>query len=222
MTARPILFSGPMVRALLEGRKTQTRRAVKPLTKRHPIQNLAIDGVSHDRNYSGKHDDPESWGFVAAEDGCDMALADWVGVLCPYGKPGDLLWVRETISRSTTTPGYMAYSADDQLVYDGERGWPSSIERRKTIVSIHMPRWASRLTLRITDVRVQRLADISEADAIAEGITLPPGPGYGPIVRSTFTVLWDSINGQGSFDSSPWIWALTFDVIKANVDQVSQ
>lgn len=205
MTARPILFSGPMVRALLEGRKTQTRRVIK-FKPWHQIE---------------ERDDGKPWPWMYDD---DNSADCWVP--CPYGQPGDLLWVREKWAPQAdceasaerwnserTGPKPLLHFAADQ---DADP-WIS-----KWRPSIHMPRWASRLTLRITDVRVQRLADISEADAIAEGITLPPGPGYGPIVRSTFTVLWDSINGQGSFDSSPWIWALTFDVIKANVDQVSQ
>lgn len=215
MSDHPILYSGPMIRALLEGRKTQTRRVVKRLRgwPEHSFCDLVLQP-------------PAVWWW----DGKHERLG--VRQDCPYGQPGDLLWVRETISRSTTTPGYMAYSPDDQLVYDGERGWPSSIERRKTIVSIHMPRWASRLTLRITDVRVERLQKISEADAIAEGISPEWEPGCsGRLMEaiggfsfrpaaSAYADLWESINGPGSWDANPWVWVISFDVIKANIDQV--
>lgn len=164
MKARPILFSGPMIRALLDGRKTQTRRVVKPLSMRHPIVNLAEHGDSG-RGYSGRFNDPESWGFPYAEDGADMALADWPE-LCRYGRPGDLLWVRETwmdllgtgIEHRNTPGGKLqryAYGADSPA-------GSSSDECRKDFglkwrPSIHMPRAASRLTLHITDLRVHRL-----------------------------------------------------------------
>lgn len=257
MSDHPILYSGPMIRALLEGRKTQTRRVVKPLTKRHPIQNLAIDGVSHGRNYSGKHDDPESWGFVAAEDGCDMALADWVGVLCPYGKPGDLLWVRETFQplfADEWEEGRNPDGSGDRANYKTGEGYaphyvadcgptefvtPDGDLVTRCTSPIHMPRWASRLTLRITDVRVERLQDISEADSIAEGVERtctndgwrhycndPEQEAAGLTPFSTalasFASLWRSINGPGSWNANPWVWAISFDVIKANIDHLSQ
>src|SRR3546814_4269621 len=90
-SARPILFSAPMIRALLAGSKTQTRRIVKPLSKAHPILNLSEHGSSG--TYTGRFNDPDSWGFPCAEDGNDMPLSWWIGSLCQYGKAGDLLWV---------------------------------------------------------------------------------------------------------------------------------
>lgn len=239
--ARPILFSGPMVRALLDGRKTQTRRIVKPLSKRHPIVNLAEHGADIGlRTYSGRFNDPDSWGFIAAEDGADMVLADWPE-LCPYGKPGDLLWVRETWAdlRGAGFGAPFGYAASTD-----SRGNEVRIEYGiKWKPSIHMPRVASRLTLRITDVRVQRLQDISEEDAIAEGLErsgaldgqelyrIPRGPlpagvrvepfkpeGQPPIPM--YLLLWDQINGDGAAAGNPWVWALTFDVLRENVDKV--
>ncbi len=239
MTDRPILYSGPMVRAQLEGRKTQTRRVVKPLTKRHPIKNLAIDGMSSSRNYSGRQNDPGSWGFVGAEDGEDMPLADWIRELCPYGKTGDLLWVRETwmdlrgtgIEHRPTPDSPIrryAYGADSP------RGSHSDEVRKdyglKWRPSIFMPRRASRLTLRITDVRVQRLQDISEDDALAEGIDVGAmnaancasfrAGTHNRLLAFEYRSLWESINGAGSWDANPWVWALTFDVIQRNIDAV--
>src|SRR3546814_6956001 len=93
-SARPILFSAPMIRALLAGSKTQTRRIVKPLSKAHPILNLSEHGSSG--TYTGRFNDPDSWGFPCAEDGNDMPQSWWICSLCQYGTAGDQLWVRET------------------------------------------------------------------------------------------------------------------------------
>lgn len=147
---RPILFSGPMVRALLAGRKTQTRRIVKP---QPPAS--AVD-AGHIR--SG---DPASNGVWLWLDSRDLMDASAIGegFRCPYGVAGDRLWGRETWCESDTPSGF-AYAADYAHDTRGY-GWRPSI---------HMPRAAARLTLAITDVRVERLQDISEADAIAEGL----------------------------------------------------
>ena len=151
---RPILFSAPMVRAILEGRKTQTRRVVKPQPHHGPVGEMVCLG------------------------GADWAMDD--GDLsgqfrCPYGVPGDRLWVREAWAPNEGSAGGYIYRAD---VGEGSSGfyqadlkigeWTHIAPRWRS--SIHMPRWASRITLRITDVRVERLQDISEADAIAEGL----------------------------------------------------
>lgn len=254
--ARPILFSGPMIRALFAGNKTQTRRIVKPRWGLPAIQNL------HDTDphlFSGRHADPESWGWPFADDGAPMSLACWKDLLCPYGKAGDLLWVRETFARHPQFAD-LAYQADD----DGE-GFEDSdgfLWEPKYSPSIHMPRSISRLTLRVTEVRVQRLQEISEADAIAEGATSKPddGPFAGtrpPIwsmnwpdqkpvegwhyvslgsARYAFGNFINELHGgprwnctrenlrrddpRGLFEENPWVWALSFEVIKANVDQV--
>lgn len=195
-----------MVRALLEGRKSQTRRIIKPLTKRHPLVNLKEHAVGeHKEHYSGRFDDPMSWGFVCADDGADMLLGQWLN-LCPYGQPGDLLWVRETFKP--------IHSGDPS------RGAEYRAERVKDDISwkpgIHMPRWASRLTLRITEIRVQRLKDIDGLDALAEGIDRE----FETAPWRTYLKLWNSIHGEGAWQQNPWVWAITFEVIKANVDQV--
>jgi len=216
--ARPILFSSPMINALLDGRKTQTRRIVKP---------------------------PRQWPENSHPDPFAMPPAVWwwngkhhrVGVRqeCPYGSVGDLIWVREAfaplIVNDWPNPvGPVIYRAEGtHEEYPGR--W---------IPSIHMARRFSRLTLRITDVRVQRLQEISEADAQAEGLEAIDFP-YGrfwrnyllsdseaqcsPMLetpRESFLSLWDSINARRGYgwDVNPWIWALSFDVIHANVDQV--
>ncbi|QEH36605.1 hypothetical protein OJF2_51890 [Aquisphaera giovannonii] len=222
MNARPILMSAPMVRASLDGRKTQTRRVVKPaFGRKHPIVNLQEHGIG---DYSGEFNDPGSWGYPCAEDGNDMPLAYWLD-LCPYGQPGDLLWVREAFARNGIRDGEKVfYRADGESQFMGEMResngnvtryftdhWERNGEKRKGAdwkPSIHMPRWASRLTLELTGVRVERLKGISEADAKAEGCFFTD---YG---RRCFH------QGQGDVDSCPakpehhpqrdgWMWAPT-------------
>lgn len=178
MKERPILFSAPMVRAIVAGTKTQTRRIVKP-------------GV--------------------LEDGWPIAYA---AERCPYGAPGDRLWVRETWAKAGEVGDDIEYRADnpDPL---GARWRPS----------IHMPRWASRLLLEVTAVRVERLQDISEDDACAEGVqeldgTLDELALYARAKkmgecatdsRVWFAELWDSINGtRAPWASNPFVWVVSF------------
>ena len=172
MSERPILFSGPMVRALLDGRKTQTRRVVKP----QPDAALGdLPGAA--------------WN------------AGFVNVSCPYGAPGDTLWARETWG---PFEGGFIYRADEgpNVKPDDGRWHPS----------IHMPRWASRLTLHIKSVRVERLQEISEADALAEGCTAKLAEEAPALdeARQDFRELWESINGPGSWDANPWVWVVEF------------
>lgn len=221
---RPILFSGPMIRALLDGRKTQTRRVVKP-------QPLLVG-----QTYTWPCDGRNSKAAWAS------AIKDPQSMLrfCPYGAVGERLWVRETFAI-----GYE--SIDGKLQLFDENGdeldetvfyratdpyltWTDSEGCRTDKVPwkspIHMPRAASRITLEITDVRVQRLQEISDEDAIAEGAKAFPtgyvfeGTGYDRAKlchthpSTAFAMLWDEINGPGSWESDPWVWALTFRVVK--------
>lgn len=183
---RPILFSAPMVRALLDGRKTQTRRIVKP----------QADSIEPHDGYPGEW---SPW-----KDGERQA-----SILCPYGVSGDRLWVRETtiIAPKRWNDGYGATHVDaegDKRIVQYLATSPSRDAAKaynlKATPTIHMPRWASRITLELTDVRVHRLLDITEDDARAEGAEN----------ARAFVTLWDSINGKGSWDASPWVWALTF------------
>jgi hypothetical protein len=181
MKERPILFSAPMVRALLDGTKTQTRRAVK-----YP----APDGKS------GWHPTATGWNFLPG--GSDRPV-------CPYGRIGDQLWVREAwapkaIDPECTTVAYRA--TDDEC----NGPWKPSI---------HMPRWASRILLEVTGVRVERLLDISESDAIAEGVEplTHPGAVFRP-AASAYSDLWEQINGTGSWAANPWVWVVEFKVVK--------
>lgn len=201
MNARPILFSAPMVRAILEGRKTQTRRPVKG----------------------------EALKWLAPAMFKPEFVADPENRLCPYGNPGGLLWVRETWAqpyRRTNTNSGVIYRADGPeylSIAERKYGWGAEAQWRP---SIHMPRRASRITLEITGVRVERLLDISEADAQAEGVQLLNA--IGPDQRLSgddrartqlthpftiaFASLWDDVyadRGAG-WSANPWVWIVEF------------
>ena len=176
---RPILFSGAMVRAILEGRKSQTRRIIKPTQPRD-------DG----RWPAGRDPVPD----------------------CPYGVPGDRLWVRETFR--TLALGDIKYRADEDAATDGFRWKPS----------IYMPRSACRLVLEVTAVRVERLQAISVKDILAEGAVARPHDdqfGHNPVsafdgmcyldLQSLWAAGWDSINAKRApWASNPWVWVITF------------
>ena len=202
MADKPIIFSAPMVRALLEGRKTQTRRVV-----RQPD----VDAGQHWHRY------PAGWFMIDAE---DAYLAK-----TPY-QTGDRLYVREQCATWTGTITDVAYRADEtegeweNLKHDAGLGfW-------KMRPSIHMPRWASRLTLTVTDVRVQRLQDISEADAMAEGVdavTMDDVPRQAAMSRrSDFAALWNSLHGPEAWDANPWVAAYTFRPVLGNIDMLAE
>lgn len=195
-TERPILFSGPMVRAILDGRKTQTRRVVKP----QPLVGSEGDFWWPDAPPRRRH--------YAGDEHLRRGLAQ---DLCPYGAPGDLLWVRETWARDVPgCPGGLSYRADH---IDPAGDGPAHPMRWRP--SIHMPRVASRITLRVEAIRVERLNDITEADARAEGIDpevyeVPPGASFASYVAA-FSTLWDAINGKRApWASNPWVFVVSF------------
>lgn len=216
MKERPILFSGPMVQAILGGRKTQTRRVVKT---REPLSFLGG---------RGEEADPGKWGWFF--DGPDhhghMVLARGLNerhdhgcnsIPCPYGQAGDRLWVRETwrtafslddlspteIASKAAAAGWampwcpIEYEADTHRVNWDAKMWGSS---GKTRVSIHMPRWASRLALEVTEVKVDR-GSVTPEDARREGFDSP----------EAFAELYEGINGPGSL--ATWRWAISFKVL---------
>ena len=208
MIDRPILFSGPMIRALLDGRKTQTRRVI---TKKAAHDALAIFGA-------------------------DFLLLPGNVDLIGYA-PGDRLWVRERFAVSGIGWGKKPSEAHGGKVHfhaDPENGWHDYWGSWRP--SIHMPWRASRLTLTVTDVRVQRLQEISEDDARAEGVerrTFTKLDGTDPqewwighengraTAKSAFRDLWDSLNAdRAPWDSNPWICAVSFTVHQGNIDQV--
>lgn len=215
-TARPILMSAPMVRSTLEGIKTQTRRLVKQQERLRMGTDVLIEG-DHRPEYLNEYGSWQQW------------VPNAKTMRCPYGVPGDLLYVKETFAHVANFPPTVRYYATDDVH-----------ELRKKIPSIYMPRWASRLTLELTDVRVERLQDMegqhpSESDAIAEGVNeIHHGDGayYYSAFRNephpknwcdptdAFRELWEKLNGNGSWDLNPWVWVLTFKVHHANVDAV--
>ena len=225
----PILFSGPLVRAILDGKKTQTRRIIRPP---HGIGWVAGGPII--RTAADLADPWFRW-----EREQSFAELEFRDVRCPLGKPGDRLWVRETW-RLTDFASYDTdrYSAAVEMRADGARpfrkeGGPEMLhERCDWRPSIHMPRWASRISLEVTDVRVQRLQEITEAEIGTEGVRLDDGgvaacaferaeyyqSGGSPIGGRSpevcgFAALWDSIYGRsagGSWGENPWVWAVSF------------
>ena len=182
MTERPILFSAPMVRALLDGSKTQTRRVMK-------IQPTHFNPVGVPR------------------------LAQSVGnsdvIACPYGQPGDQLWVKETHWRDDED-GAILYAANsvDLAVVDQNKHETGS-PRYNWKPSIFMRREYSRITLEVVSARVERLNDISRGDAMAEGCPFP-NMAKGDDPRKWYADLWNAINGPGSWDKNPWVWVVEF------------
>ena len=208
---RPILFSGEMVRAILDGRKTQTRRVVKlpeHVVARgiHPRMDEWVSKGNRYTTGSGQYqggnplytgDQPPGLLVTCLDDTCQR-------VPCPYGQPGDRLYVRETWHKIFEWPeGHnerLLYRADGHDLPPGHRWKPS----------IHMPKRFSRIWLEVTGVRVERVQDITEEDAVAEGVQM-----NGPAAltdRTSFAHLWDSINARRgySWESNCWVWVVEF------------
>ena len=199
---RPILFSGPMVRALLDGSKTQTRRVVKPQP------DTAHDGEPY--WFIGGY---RVWGYRPAP--AVPLRAGGNPLPCPYGQRGDRLWVRESFAHMYRYNAQPEKRAPEDVTYMADNLTPDPYVYGSWKPSIHMPRWASRITLEVTNVRVERLQDISEADALAEGVKVhpdhhgkPPSSIYSPV--QAYRDLWESINGPDSWAANPWVWAIEF------------
>lgn len=223
MRERPILFSAPMVRAILDGQKTQTRRLVK-----FPPGAAACDHRLCPSRWVGNED-----GYHCAICGAGIRLArsksGVAGLRCPYGAPGDRLWVREA-SRAEelalTGQDGVRYLADDafrpientpeaamkwlDMFCYGQSTPGDGVRIGKGVPSIHMPRWASRILLEIVSVRVERLNDCSEADARADGAEYGYGEGATISYRRMYELLWEHINGAGSWDANPFVWVVEF------------
>lgn len=261
MKERPILFSGPMVRAILDGRKTQTRRVVKPspglqsrwasvglLAKCPSCYLCFVDGEMGAQFQHPHAGTTQHYGEVAKD-----SPMGWFR--CPYGAPGDRLWVRETWQTSSAadskSPRRMAIDSIGSTELIPLRytagGFRARFDTRdmlwgKSRPSIHMPRWASRINLEITGLRVERLREISEADAVAEGVdavSMADFPRQATMSRrADFAQLWDSINGKPrkssmspkkraatvaatektkplySWASNPWVWVIEFKALE--------
>lgn len=215
MKTRPILFSAPMVRALLGDRKTMTRRLVNPQPDFPDFADRVV--------WSDEH------GFAGLEiqDARGITRGTW-GTSCPYGAPGDRLWVRETWQSlqkfDVLPPNKVPVGSDIQY----PATWEHWVSKRRP--SIHMCQWMSRITLEVIGVRVERLQAITSEDVFAEGT---PGawvqgstwdggryhrnsnyPAHPHLPTYFFRLLWESINGKGSWDANPWVWVVEFRRVK--------
>jgi len=222
MKERPILFSAPMVRAILEGRKTQTRRVVK--THQNADSFVEVSGLWRPKGENLKAD--------------QMSRL----VKCPFGQVGDELWVRESGYESGKWVRHYDQTDEIEMLWKPSGAWwyaadgsppaikgPNQVWRSRP--SIHSPRKVSRIQLRITAVRVERLQDIvdNDSDAKAEGINIihhgdghycyhhvrtEPHPENWVFADSAFKALWSSINGAASWDANPFVWVVEFERVK--------
>ncbi|HHH1616422.1 TPA: hypothetical protein ACPY5B_004627 [Yersinia enterocolitica] len=193
MNEKPILFNSEMVSAILSGRKTMTRRIISEKT-------LHLFGVA------------ASSGECHPIELCDQRSQSYYLDFCPLGKPGDQLWVREAFAAGLCTESTLAYRATHKTE-DLEEGWGETI---KWTPSIHMPRWASRINLLITGVRVERLNTISTGDAMAEGYPVEREATGGSLdAWLWFRELWDGIYPDNTFEVNPWCWVIEFERMEA-------
>ncbi|EKN4803127.1 morphogenetic protein [Yersinia enterocolitica] len=204
MNEKPILFNAEMVNAILSGRKTQTRRIIK-VQPQVTEQRLRELGAWQD-------------GFNLSQQVNAAFQAGFIDVSCPLGKPGDQLWVRETWNKHG---GLLTYRADHDWIEEMRK---ATVCPAKWVPSIHMPRWASRINLLITGVRVERLRDISQEDAQAEGMELtgwrptysdPDSGGEYETPYDNFAELWTSIYGEESWQANPCVWVIEFERMEA-------
>lgn len=236
MADRQIGFKAPMIRALLAGRKTQTRRVIKAArvfaTPECPAWTLRGDDLARALQGAARFRRAFEW----------QAPATRTGWLAHIGyAPGDHLWVREAwrseAAYDDLSPAQMGGEEPIRYEADGHHqswGYPAISRLGRFRAGMRMPRWASRITLVVTEVRVQRLSEISRDDAIAEGIERVGGGMlrwenwatgiegmHGMSPQSAYALLWNAINGPGSWEASPWVAAYTFTVHLSNIDQVA-
>lgn len=222
MKERPILFSAPMVRAILDGTKTQTRRVLK----RQPWASCSID-----EGFDGES--PFVFSALGGYGPGYEVTETRTPCISPFGQPGDRLWLREAWMPDPPCDGTWNYTewagcrigqiaaVPDQFrkpeFCNYRATWPHKEDGMLWTPGIHMPRWASRIDLLIKSVRVERLQDISEEDAKAEGCEpvcmTPTGEDNGSAIYGLggYIELWESINGPGSWEANPWVWAIEFE-----------
>lgn len=233
MTERGMIFNGEMVRAILDGRKTQTRREVK---LNLDIASLATTydwatslAANHYQGLTEEQIQQKAESLRGVIHPVILGNGQMVSIICPHGKPGDRIWVRETFCPVDDTQyggeKWVDYRATPKFEASHPAGWdsaPNDAEALKWRPSIHMPRWASSILLEITDVRVERLNTISEKDATAEGVPpagsfLPDYPGIFQTPKGDYATakvafqrLWESIYGEESWKANSWVWVIEF------------
>lgn len=214
MAERPIFFNAEMVRAVLNGSKTQTRRIMKAQPEAIPKED--------------EFGEPGFW--IPFNAGQTMVRNEEMRIACPFGLKGDRLWVRETFrvhSRATDVATLVYKASQRQSWTQQTHRVPASVCNKPAVIekwtpSIHMPRWASRITLEITGVRVERLQSINEDDARAEGVTWKSAtqgviakPGDVLSAKDDFSILWKSIYGEEAWQANPWVWVIEFQRVDA-------
>ncbi|BAW24347.1 MULTISPECIES: hypothetical protein [Pseudomonas] len=213
---RPILFSGSMVSAILDGRKTVTRRPIKPSMR------------GFDVSFELHQQEDGSWRPMHTfDESCMDDQGTEHPVICPYGKPGDRLWVRETwycdhfeVMRGPyLKPADLDVTearSDGTLVYAADGLTPFEADQPAWKPSIHMPRWASRILLEVTDVGVEQLQAISIGQICKEGLARSIYE-FIPVTTAfdAFAEVWDSINGPGAWEANPWVWAVEFKQVQS-------
>lgn len=229
MKTIPMIFNQQMVQALVYGLKTVTRRPVEPW--RLPVECNFQDERYPESKYMSTANNHNRWGFGVFGETPEAAMENYNGEYsscAPYNK-GDLIWVRETFQAYVDENEYLdadfktgkgvtvSYPATDELVeiVDMETG-NSSYRKRP---SIHMPRWASRLTLRVTDVRCEKVQQVTDYSAAKEGFSLSYKPSSSTSPLNRFKEMWDNI--YKNWDENPWVWVIEFEVIQKNVDEVT-
>ncbi|EMC2599703.1 hypothetical protein LLG12_24125 [Klebsiella pneumoniae] len=197
ITERGMIFNAEMVRALLSGRKTQTRRIIKPQPEATLSGSLSGKWLSRPLN------------------GLLLPKIEDIAIHCPFGSVGDRIWVREAfrVHSRATDVATLVYKASERNSWTEQtRRVPVAVCNKpatpeKWTPSLHMPRWASRILLEITGVRVERLRSMSQDDARAEGVIAASGPMEAGLA---FRELWDSIYGEESWKANPWVWVIEF------------
>ncbi|EOE4356769.1 hypothetical protein ACUB3A_002277 [Klebsiella pneumoniae] len=223
MTERGMIFNADMVRAILDGRKTQTRREVK---LNLDIASLATTydwatslAANHYQGLTEEQIQQKAESLRGVIHPVILGNGQMVSIICPHGKPGDRIWVREAfrVHSRATDVATLVYKASER------NSWTEQTHRvpvavcnkpatpEKWTPSLHMPRWASRILLEITGVRVERLRSMSQDDARAEGVIAASGPMEAGLA---FRELWDSIYGEESWKANPWVWVISFERVE--------